>query len=346
MSVTRRNIKRKRVKRRRRFFGRLIFYSIIALFAAAVCYAGYIVYQWGTATYNTYYRSYKEYEQRREARRLPADERFESYTNILFIGLDEGETSPDASKIKLRNADTIILLSFDNANGKLRLIAVPRGTIVAYENGNPVHLRESYQKGGAMQLSRDTSQLLGIAVHQYVAFDTKVLTEVIDLIGGIDIYVETDMEYEDPEAKLKIKLAKGYQHLDGDAAQKYLRYRSDELGEIGRTQRQQKFIRALYDKMLSLDVIAKIPQIVAVLQEKAVTSAEIFDSVLIAKVIKNFKAEQPEAMMLPGKVHPKDPTGWEPDKKAFEEKRAELFPRAQEKKQEEAAKQADKPAGN
>ena len=53
------------------------------------------------------------------------------------------------------------------------------------------------------------------------------------------------MDYEDPYANLKIHLKKGYQHLDGEKAGQYVRFRHDELGDIGRVERQQKFMKAL-----------------------------------------------------------------------------------------------------
>ena len=73
--------------------------------------------------------------------------------------------------------------------------------------------------------------------------------KAVDILGGVDLYVERNMNYDDPFANLSIHLTKGYQHLDGQKAGQYGRFRYDELGDIGGVQRQQRFLKALSDEM-------------------------------------------------------------------------------------------------
>ena len=89
------------------------------------------------------------------------------------------------------------------------------------------------------------ANLLRIPIHYYALANWQGFIEIINLIGGVDLYVDKDMRYEDPYAKLKIDIKHGYQHLDGEKSGQYVRFRSDELGDIGRVQRQQKFLKAL-----------------------------------------------------------------------------------------------------
>lgn len=56
------------------------------------------------------------------------------------------------------------------------------------------------------------------------------------------------MDYEDPISGTSVHLTQGYQHLTGDMSQQYLIFRNDDLGDIGRIQRQQKFAKALFEK--------------------------------------------------------------------------------------------------
>ena len=107
----------------------------------------------------------------------------------------------------------------------------------------------------------------------------------IDLIGGVDLYVDKDMHYEDPYADLKIDIKHGYQHLDGNKSGQYVRFRSDELGDIGRVQRQQKFLKALGLQMFSIENIAKIPKILTTAKGYIETD---MDTVTMLKAIRSF----------------------------------------------------------
>ena len=94
------------------------------------------------------------------------------------------------------------------------------------------------------------------------------------------------MHYEDPYANLKIDIKHGYQHLDGEKSGQYVRFRSDELGDIGRVQRQQKFLKALGLQMFSIENITKIPKILATAKEYIETD---MDTVTMLKAARSFK---------------------------------------------------------
>ena len=144
------------------------------------------------------------------------------------------------------------------------------------------------------------------------------------------------MDYDDPEAGLFIHMRQGYRHLDGVGAEHYLRYRSDDLGDLGRTQRQQKFVKAFYAKLLRVDTLPKVPAIADILKQNVTTSAELFDSVHIGNVIRKLNIEPPRTIMLPGDFSRDDDTVWIMDRAATDEIIHELFPpEAGTEKQEE-----------
>ena len=70
--------------------------------------------------------------------------------------------------------------------------------------------------------------------------------------------MEENMKYYDPYQNLNINIKAGHRTLDGKNALDYVRYRDDGLGDIGRIRRQQKFINALLDKVLSPSTVVKI----------------------------------------------------------------------------------------
>lgn len=317
-------LKSKRIKKRRRrrikIFRMLLILLIISLFS----WLGLQVYDWASRTYNTYYESFQDYEKRKAERKLSIDERFTGYTNVLLIGIDEGTTG-----VPGQHADALILLSLNHSTGKLQALSIPRGTVVMIPGQTVTQrLNYAYTLGGPQLLTQATALFLGVSIHQYIVIDTKAMTEIIDTLGGLDIYVETNMNYDDPEIDLSIHLPQGFQHLDGKQAQHYLRFRSDELGDVGRVHRQQKFIKAFYHKLLSLDAVTKVPQIVDIMQKRFTTSAEIFDSAHLIKVIKGLSGEPPQTVLLPGVTYKDDDTLWITDPQEIQAKMAELFPEA------------------
>ena len=319
-NTTQQNINKKRKAMRRRRLRRIlrgIFMSVIMiLICSAVLFVGFGAYNIASRAYDEINSMYEGYNERRTARTGEIDPKFDGYTNILILGIDDGENGG-------READTILLLSFSNDTGKSRLISIPRDTWVSADS-SAGRVGSLYTWGGASLIVRHVSNLLGISIHQYVVIDMETFAELVDIFGGVDIYVEENMDYEDPESGLEIHLGQGYQHLNGEESQKYLRFRSEKLGDVGRVQRQQKFFKAFYAKVLQLETIPKLPAIADIFRNKMETSAEIFDSAHLANVLRRMSSDPPSTIMLPGT---EDELGiWQPNLKEIDAKIQELFP--------------------
>ena len=312
------NQPQKKVRRKRKVkVFRLIFAIVIlALAISAVLFVGLGVYNTVGSVYNELVSIYQGYTDRKTAKTGPIDPKFDGYTNILILGVDDGEEG-------VQNADTILVLSFSNDTGKSRLISIPRDTWVN-ANSASGRIGTFYGWGGASLIVRHVAALLGISIHQYIVVDMNTFAELIDVLGGVDIYVEENMDYEDPESGLEIHLGQGYQHLDGYEAQKYLRFRGENLGDVGRVQRQQKFIKSLYAKFLQLETIPKLPAIADIFRNKMETSAEIFDSAHLANVLRKMSSDLPATTMLPG-IENED-GAFIPDLEGIDKMISELFP--------------------
>ena len=315
--------KRKRLNKRRRVkFFRLVFAIVlIGLIVSAVLFIGFGIYNVAGHFFDEFQTMYQGYSDRKTARQGNPNPRFDGYTNILLLGVDEGAT--DAEGNADPSADTILVLSFSNDTGRSRLISIPRDTWVSRGAGSG-RIGSVYQMGGANLMVKQVSQLLGISIHQYIVIDMKTFAELIDVLGGLDIYVEEKMDYEDPESGLSIHLEQGFQHLTGDESQKYLRFKGEKLGDVGRVQRQQKFIKALYEKVLQLETIPKLPAIADIFQHRMETSAELFDSAHLANVLRKMSSEPPTTTMLPG--HADEEGLWIPNYAEIDAKINELFP--------------------
>lgn len=325
---SRENIKKRRKERARKrriavlkSIVRLIFTVFLM---AAICTAGYYVIGFGIQAYRDVRDMYEAYLIRQEANRGEIDVRFDGYTNVLVLGLDDAINMDNDEE---KRADAILLISMENTTGKVRILNIPRDTWVEMpQNKGETRLSNVYAVGGAPLMVRTINQMFDISIHQYVVIDLATFGRIVDAVGGIDLYVEQNMDYDDPEAELSIHMRQGYRHLDGKGAEYYLRYRSDDLGDLGRTQRQQKFVKAFYAKLLRVDTLPKIPAIADIIKQNVTTSAELFDSVHIGNVIRKLSIEPPRTIMLPGDFSRNDDTVWIMDRAATDEIIHELFP--------------------
>ena len=180
--------KRKNLRRRRRIKAfRLIFALVIlCLIGSAILFVGYSVYNAGVRVYNEFAELYQGYTDRKNAKLGSSDPKFEGYTNILILGVDDSH---------LQEADTILVLSFSNDTGNSRIIGIPRDTWIASRSYSG-KIGTFYSWGGASGLVREVSKLLGISIHQYIIIDMATFADLIDVLGGLDIYVEENMDYD------------------------------------------------------------------------------------------------------------------------------------------------------
>lgn len=163
-------------------------------------------------------------------------------------------------------ADTIMFVSFDGSNQSLDVINIPRDTYWPVEGymtdrGNKL-INAVYGRGkglgGSKGMKQAVSDLLGVPVDYFVKLNYDGAASIVDAIGGVEIYVPFDMDYDDDwaEPPLHIHLAEGLQVLDGKNSVDYLRWRknNDEKnsgGDLPRISRMQKFMKAALKEAIS-----------------------------------------------------------------------------------------------
>ena len=161
-------------------------------------------------------------------------------------------------------------------------------------------INHAYAYGGVPLAKKTVANLLMVPIHYYVLLNWQGFIDVIDIIGGIDYYVENDMDYEDPYADLSIHIEHGFQHMDGKKAGEYIRFRNDEMGDIGRVQRQQRFLKALASEMFSIGNVVKVPTLINSVEKHLKTDMDFLTMVKAANSFKVFGGEKVRAQMLYG----------------------------------------------
>ncbi len=156
--------------------------------------------------------------------------------------------------------DTMIVVQFNPQQRALKLLSVPRDTRVG-AGTRAIDKINAAILGGPEASVRAVEGLLGIKIDAYLLVSIDGSKALVNALGGIDIFVPEVMDYSDTAAKLEIHLKPGLQHLNGAQAEGFLRFRHDNLGDIGRTQRQQAFMRALLERFKSPAGILALPKV-------------------------------------------------------------------------------------
>ncbi|MEG5060908.1 LCP family protein [Microcoleus sp. A2-C5] len=223
--------------------------------------------------------------------------------NILILGIDRvPETAANSPKIFEGRSDTILLFRIDPRDKSISLISVPRDTKVQIPGVRFSKINEANARGGAALATRLVSIILNnVTIERYVRVSSGAFRELVDLLGGLEVFVPRAMSYTDTAQKLKINLAQGWQTLNGEQAEQFARFRNDGLGDIGRIQRQQSLIQAIRNRLASPSVWVRLPQIVRLMQQYVDTNLNFEEILTIANFGLQLERDNFKMVMLPGR---------------------------------------------
>lgn len=227
---------------------------------------------------------------------LPTTFSPEETITFLVVGMDQGIGMPNGEG----RSDTIIVGSLDLRNYKVFLLSIPRDTRVYIpDEGREDKINAAIVVNGIRASQEAISNLLGVPITYYMKVKVDGFEKIVDLLGGIDIYVERDMHYVDKTQKLYINLKKGYQHLNGYQAMCYVRFRHEALGDLARIERQQKFLLAVAQKIFSPAILPHLPSLLKEIYKNVETNFSLGDLLFLAQ---KFKEQMPviETAVLPG----------------------------------------------
>jgi polyisoprenyl-teichoic acid--peptidoglycan teichoic acid transferase len=241
--------------------------TLVILSAAGV--VGYYAYAWYSFT--------NKIQQPGAATSLPewvGNER----VNVLLLGVDKRDGEKSA------RSDSILLASLDPVTKKAQLFSILRDSWVSIPGYRNNRINTAYELGGPELIAQTVEDLTGLPINYYVVTDFRGFEKVVDAVGGVDMYVEKNMDYTlyDNGGYYDIHLKQGYQHLDGHKALQYVRFRHDAMGDFTRTQRQRNFLKALGTKLKSGTGIWKLPDVLDAMSPYIKTNMSSSDMLRLA----------------------------------------------------------------
>ncbi len=227
-------------------------------------------------------------------------------TTVLFLGVDVVYTQQGRSKKGDKSAfngrsDTIMVARLDPYRNTLSVISIPRDTQVSIPGFGTQKINAANAVGGSYLASLAVSNLLQIPIDHYVILNVHGLVSLVDELGGITVEIPKKMRYMDWTAKLKIDLDPGFHTLTGNQSMGFVRFRHDALGDIGRVERQQIFVRAVLDKAMKPESWAHIPKLLAIAQDFLSSDMNAGEFMQIATFIRAVPKSNQFLSMLPGR---------------------------------------------
>ncbi len=227
--------------------------------------------------------------------------------NILLLGVDKDGT----------RSDTMMVASLNGERDEINILSIPRDT--------RVKVGSRYQKInaaigiGAQEVAKGNLQepeelsvqkvklLTGLPIHYFMSVNFDGFKEIIDALGGVDFEIPFHMKYDDPAQDLHIDLKPGMQHLDGEAAHDFVRFRQGNpgykgyaMGDLGRIEAQQAFVRALAEQKLKPKYLLKAGEIFEVVKRNVRTNYTAKDLLRHLGSLSKVSADNVTMIQLPG----------------------------------------------
>lgn len=195
--------------------------------------------------------------------------------NVLVMGYDSSDDR-DSGTYNIFRTDVLMLCTVYFEEGRVAITSVPRDSYVpigpSFARMDKINSAFAHaQASGGDPYSAvcaTVSRLFGnVPVDYFVSIDMDVFVEAIDALGGIEYDVDVDIIYNGD-----VILKKGKQVLSGKQALEYVSFRKTANGDIGRVERQQRFIKAAFSQLKSMDKLSKLPEVYSLVMDKMYTN--------------------------------------------------------------------------
>ncbi len=218
---------------------------------------------------------------------------------ILVIGTDKvGENTDVMFTVRLRD-------------GVTQLTQVPRDTFVESAEYGVVKANALYAFGGLDALKQELSSLLDAPVDRYVRVNLRAVEHLADALGGVEVDVPKRMYYVDNAQNLYIDLYPGRQVLKGEQLEGFLRFRHDELGDLGRMDRQKLVLNEVFRKLAQPTTLARLPQLLKIAGDDIKTDLSVLE---MGQLLSAMAGTKLSTSQLPGRLFwHNDLSYWMPD---------------------------------
>ena len=218
--------------------------------------------------------------------------------NLMVIGRDSDYNNQDQVTKSRGRSDMLMVAHLDFDRKTVSLLSIPRDTRAAIPGHGVTKINAAHFYGGPPLSEKTVESNFGIPSDKYIALDFRGFEKAIDLLGGVDLNVDRKMDYDDNWGHLHIHLQPGVQHLNGQQAMGFVRFRHAD-SDFVRIQRQQTLLAALKDKLRRPDILAKIGPVLTAIYSHTNSDLTPDQEVVLGRFLHDTHREQIQMATLP-----------------------------------------------
>ncbi|WP_414051070.1 LCP family protein [Macrococcus animalis] len=212
--------------------------------------------------------------------------------SIALFGLDSDAGREFRQEGK--RSDTMILATVNPSNNMTTIMSIPRDTkaeIVGH--GTVEKINHAYAYGGPKMAIDTLEKFFNMPIDYYATVDMDDFIFIIDNIGGIDVTSPHTFKF----AEYNFVAGEKY-HMNGRDALAFARSRKEKgsMGDEGRQVRQQVIVKAITDKMLSIESVPRFNQVLKTISSSVTTNIAFQD-------INKLRKQYPPALGTIKKLH-------------------------------------------
>ncbi|MGJ5801328.1 LCP family protein [Streptomyces europaeiscabiei] len=190
--------------------------------------------------------------------------------NVLLVGTDGRDriTEEERRRYRLGGApchctDTMMIVHISEDRERASIVSLPRDSYAETpahtdratgrtHKGHPIKLNAAYAEGGPQLTVRTVEHMTKVKIDHYVEVDFTSFMRTVDVLGGVRICTTRPLK----DSYTGLDLTAGAHELDGGQALQYVRSRhADGSSDLGRMQRQQRFMASLMSQATSSGVL-------------------------------------------------------------------------------------------
>lgn len=237
------------------------------------------------------------------------DQKQVALKNVVVLGMDRDGV----------RADSIFVVQMDDKSGECEVLSIPRDTKIILDETEKVYLESikrdvidqaklghlvAYAGEGGIKpvVLHALKRTVGLSIDHYVMVNIEEAERFVDALGGIEVRVPQDMNYDDNAQDLHIHLKAGKQHLDGEKTMQLIRFRRYPEGEIGRISATHMVIKELFEKAKTISTATQFIQIAESITKTIKTDIPLTDLPGYYSFMKNFASSDVRLMGLDGEA--------------------------------------------
>lgn len=200
-------------------------------------------------------------------------------SNILVAGVD---------KDGLRT-DVLMMVSVNKTEKTYNLLSIPRDTLTNAPMSVP-KINGAYGYYGCGEAGMEAvmdliEECIGFRPDRYVLVDFEAVSQIVDVMGGIEFDVPMDMEVSG------IELQEGQQILNGSQALTVARFRDGyAMADLKRVEVQRELISAAMDQWISFKGILKLPDAIQCVKDSMMTDLTLWHLASLALDLRGCEA--------------------------------------------------------